>query len=885
MAKINLYKFVNPGGTRSSPGSATIAGKSYAIKQGSGDRTLVLATNRIGISLNQQTKILSSIKTSIDAGTKATVSNARVMQRTLEDIKKEDRIAKRNRLRADAAARREALLAASRARLGAKLNKKPTGGSSDEVDIPVPKPIRGFMDFIGSLLKNAVILLALRWLSNKENATKTVKVLTTVFKVLKNILNWIGDRAIDVLEGFSTMFGDDKTFWDRFKGFMQFMAGAFGVFLGARYLLNPLKIIGDIRLAVKALALIPKALSAAVGLSKKIIIGTRAILMGFGMGAKAATATMVLGGAALTFGLLEGVATRPAGDGTLLGNMDSEGRFLGDEGYDASTRGQPSLETLIAKGMVDLAKEEGYTPPGGFGGTPNITINQPPASGGRNSQQVLNLIAGVESGSYNSVNGTAGPKKVTELTINEIVQMKHIDPTKPGSGAAGRYQHMPRFLLARAKASGFDGNTKFTNQVQDKITTDQLNRDHGMQRWISGEMSTEDFAAKLAPTWRGLPQGPGRSGGPDVTYQDQYASGNKAHKTWEEVLKILNMGQQRMNSGGVVQPMFLGGIVKGIGKAVSGVGKAVSGVFKGGFGNFLGKALPIAASFIPGIGPIASAAIGAAGGLLSGGGIGGAISGALGGLGGIGGIGDMIGGSFGSFLQGPIGSMLGDVGMNMLSGALNPQQAMGSILAQGGEMIMGPGIQQMFGGTMDLLNVAGKGLGASDFLKKAGGGLLDFAIGKIKGARGGPDDKAFGVPGGSGVLNINAVKILSGLLNAQKVQQNSAAIQSLQGATENLTDKLVRTTGDVIAGTLVEKGNLAELPIKVVPEAMAEILPMIQNAIISTSQQAVAQASSAMQQQPQKAPSTASGGGINGLVAGGMKAIAGQVLDKGIGIK
>lgn len=77
---------------------------------------------------------------------------------------------------------------------------------------------------------------------------------------------------------------------------------------------------------------------------------------------------------------------------------------------------------------------------------------------------------------------------------------------------------------------------------------------------------------------------------------------------------------------------------------------------KGGLGKILGTVAPIALSFIPGLGPLASAAIGAAGGALSGGGLKGAL---------IGGAGGFIGG-------GGISSLAKTAGKIGASGAISP---------------------------------------------------------------------------------------------------------------------------------------------------------------------------------------------------------------------
>lgn len=110
-------------------------------------------------------------------------------------------------------------------------------------------------------------------------------------------------------------------------------------------------------------------------------------------------------------------------------------------------------------------------------------------------------------------------------------------------GAIGRYQHMPEFLLSRAKAAGFNENTKFTPEVQDQITLNFLRTSHSYDAWKSGKISDEDFLAKLSPTWRAIPQGPKNAaalgGSPDGTYNDRYAGGNRSSRKWSTALSDL----------------------------------------------------------------------------------------------------------------------------------------------------------------------------------------------------------------------------------------------------------------------------------------------------------------------------------------------------------
>jgi hypothetical protein len=186
----------------------------------------------------------------------------------------------------------------------------------------------------------------------------------------------------------------------------------------------------------------------------------------------------------------------------------------------------------------------GATPPPGGppGGSPEITT-----TGGKG---VLDLIASVEAGpeGYDSFNQSAGKTsgKATEKTIGWLA--------KNAQGAIGRYQHMPEYILNRAKAVGYDENTLFTPEVQDAITIKQLKTEHRLDDFLSGKMSSEDFLTRISPTWRGLPQGAFNArklgGTSDSTYNDVFAGGgrNAAHMTSSKVLSTLKRIQSKPNT-------------------------------------------------------------------------------------------------------------------------------------------------------------------------------------------------------------------------------------------------------------------------------------------------------------------------------------------------
>ena len=162
---------------------------------------------------------------------------------------------------------------------------------------------------------------------------------------------------------------------------------------------------------------------------------------------------------------------------------------------------------------------------------------------------ILDLIASVEAaGGYDVVNGG----KISGLSGMTISAARQAALKSGGSGAMGRYQQMPDYVLGRARSIGLNPDTDlFNSENQDKLAI-LLIDGAGYKNWKSGKVSTEQFANRLSATWRGLPEGPSNK-----TYQDQYASGNKAHTSWANVIATLNAAKSGKIAGG----QFGGGIL------------------------------------------------------------------------------------------------------------------------------------------------------------------------------------------------------------------------------------------------------------------------------------------------------------------------------------
>ena len=151
-------------------------------------------------------------------------------------------------------------------------------------------------------------------------------------------------------------------------------------------------------------------------------------------------------------------------------------------------------------------------------------------------KSILDLISSVEAPSYDTVN----QGHIDGLSKMTIAEARLAAMNTSGSGAMGRYQQMPQFVLGRAKAAGLDPNKDLFDARNQDLLAIKLIDQAGYKKWKGGSMTTEKFAYNLAGTWRGLPEGPS-----NLTFQDQYAGDNKARTTWSNVMSVLGGTQSQ----------------------------------------------------------------------------------------------------------------------------------------------------------------------------------------------------------------------------------------------------------------------------------------------------------------------------------------------------
>ncbi|AIX45143.1 hypothetical protein Syn7803C31_11 [Synechococcus phage ACG-2014a] len=216
----------------------------------------------------------------------------------------------------------------------------------------IPNFFEAMLGLLGNLFKLFVVGPALEWISKKENQQKVKKVLEVISNVLKFVKDWAVFGVTNTIEGLYTLLSDESTFGEKFGGFIRATVGIGSLLLGIRWLTNPLKIISDfgsvLKLFFNSLNKTRRSLMARKGLAR---FGGRGILPMIGRVAVPATALWLLS---------EGLATRPAADGTLDAQKDAQGRLPEDPGFDKTTKGQYKPPEKAQGGILPQAASGGW---------------------------------------------------------------------------------------------------------------------------------------------------------------------------------------------------------------------------------------------------------------------------------------------------------------------------------------------------------------------------------------------------------------------------------------------------------------------------------------------------------------------------------------------
>lgn len=150
------------------------------------------------------------------------------------------------------------------------------------------------------------------------------------------------------------------------------------------------------------------------------------------------------------------------------------------------------------------------TSPGGGGG------------GGGTGQwgPLLNLIASKESGgNYEAMYPSTTLPGATAMTISEVARR--------ATGAVGKYQQLPEYLVNRAKAAGLNPDTDLYNPANQDLIAGKVNIgiNRGGDKWLKGQITDDQFMQNLSMEFAALPNAQGQF----------YYSGQRSSITPEQV--------------------------------------------------------------------------------------------------------------------------------------------------------------------------------------------------------------------------------------------------------------------------------------------------------------------------------------------------------------
>jgi hypothetical protein len=196
------------------------------------------------------------------------------------------------------------------------------------------------------------------------------------------------------------------------------------------------------------------------------------------------------------------------------------------------------LGALIWVSKKNISGGGGSPGPGAPGpGSPGI-------SGGSTGKwgALLDLIAAKESGgNYEAMYPSTTLKGATKMTIAEVARR--------ATGAVGKYQQLPQYLISRAKAAGLNPDKDlYSPENQDKIISAvNIEQNRGGRAWLAGKRSDEAFMQGLSQEFASLPNAQGKF---------HYSGQSSSHKPSEvrDALKKVKESSIKMAQGGELPP-------------------------------------------------------------------------------------------------------------------------------------------------------------------------------------------------------------------------------------------------------------------------------------------------------------------------------------------
>ena len=123
--------------------------------------------------------------------------------------------------------------------------KKPFAGFSPAALVKKKSWLEGLFKMLSGLIKAAIVIPALKWLSDPANREKISNMIEALSKLVTFIFKVAEFGVVNTIEGLYTLLSDTSKPWEKIGGLVQGLTGLGTLLLGMRWLSNPTRIITD----------------------------------------------------------------------------------------------------------------------------------------------------------------------------------------------------------------------------------------------------------------------------------------------------------------------------------------------------------------------------------------------------------------------------------------------------------------------------------------------------------------------------------------------------------------------------------------------------------------------------------------------------------------
>ena len=123
--------------------------------------------------------------------------------------------------------------------------KKSFAGFSPAALVKKPSWLEGLFKMLSGLIKAAIVIPALKWLSDPKNRDKVARMIEALSKLATFIFKVAEFGVVNTIEGLYTLLSDQSSPWEKIGGLVRGLTGLGTLLLGMRWLSNPTRIITD----------------------------------------------------------------------------------------------------------------------------------------------------------------------------------------------------------------------------------------------------------------------------------------------------------------------------------------------------------------------------------------------------------------------------------------------------------------------------------------------------------------------------------------------------------------------------------------------------------------------------------------------------------------